>query len=612
MTAVQSKLELVDSARGGLEGALARRDFGRAVETLTSLLRTMDRSAGLVAREDVEELSAAFPDKIQEEAATRIAAAIAELFSADDFQLTDLQFRKLLPLHRWISTIFAASGFGAADFVLRRLGLVPTAEAIKSRSIFDLFKLCLLFSHESAIPLNFQLLFQRSPRLACGLGAAVLATRLAATPRADHKREALLKWMTWALARLDSLDGLPVEILADVWMGASYANGRGKHDIKRPLNALFRKQLAARGFQNPRFSPSETPRKTVFVILERFHVGHSIMRTHSISMQALKRRYRLVGIGPEGMVDDVGKAMFDAYHPLEPFEPSLKFVSNVLALAEKQRPAAVYYPSAGMSLYSVYLLNMRLAPKQLVALGHPATTHSDAIDAVLVEEDYLGDPSLFSERVVALPASAIPYLEPVLQNFEPAPRLAGEPVRVAVACTIMKLNPRFLAALKAVQERSPVRVEIHFMLGGSTGFQHVYARKAIEAQLPGAVVHPRAPYPEYMRNLSACDLFADPFPFGNTNGVVDTVFLGLPGVCLTGDEVHAHIDEGLFRRMNFPAFCIAKTVEAYVEALLRLVSDGALRRALSARLKANRPDRALYAGAPEKFAEIFAGLVETR
>jgi hypothetical protein len=395
-------------------------------------------------------------------------------------------------------------------------------------------------------------------------------------------------------------------------MGASYALDREKHEIKRPLNKLMRKHLASRGFRDRPLPPSEEPRKTVFVFVERFHSGHSIMRTHSISLQALRRRYRLVGFGPEGVVDDVAKAMFDEYHQFGPFEPSLNFLSSIIELSDKYRPAAVYYPSVGMSLYSVYLVNIRLAPKQLMALGHPATTHSDKIDYVLVEDDFIGDKALFSETIAALPKNALPYLEPALPGFEPARRRRGEPVRVAVACTIMKLNPRFLAACRAVRDRSPVDVEFHFMLGGSAGFQHVYARKAIQAQAPGAIVHPRAPYAEYMRRISACDLFADPFPFGNTNGVVDTVFLGLPGVCLTGDEVHSHIDEGLFRRMKLPDFCITKTVEEYIEALLRLVSDGELRRTLASELKANRPDRALYSGAPETFADIFAELVEAR
>ena len=387
-------------------------------------------------------------------------------------------------------------GSGNTDFVLRRLGFVPTAEAIKSSTIFDLFKFCLLYSHELSIPLNFQLLFARSPPLACGLGMALLATRLTATPRAHGKREVPAEMDDRGADRLDKLDGLPTEVLVDVRMHASYADDRNKHDIKRPLNKLMRTHMATLGFRDPPLSPSEEPRKTIFVFLEWFHKTHPIMRTHSISMQALKRRYRLVGFGPEGVVDDAGKAVFDEYHQFRPFEPSLNFLSSVIELSQKQRPAAVYYPSVGMSLHSVFLVNLRLAPKQLIALGHPATTHSDKIDYVLVEEDYIGDKSLFSEKVVALPKNALPYLEPVLPNFEPARRRRSEPVRVAVPCTIMKLNPRFLAACRAVQDRSRVNVEFHFMLGGSTGFQHAYARKAIQAQAPGAVVHHRAPYPE--------------------------------------------------------------------------------------------------------------------
>src|ERR1700751_4567889 len=165
----QSGFEMAETDRGtigDLERALVERDFAKAFDTLASLLKTMGRTGGIISPDNVRQLSAAFPQDIQEEAATRLAAAIAELFSAAEFQLNALRFRSILPLHRHLSTIFAASGFGNSDFVLQRLGFVPTAEAIKSSTISDLFKLCLLYSYESAIPLNFQLLFQRSPRLA--------------------------------------------------------------------------------------------------------------------------------------------------------------------------------------------------------------------------------------------------------------------------------------------------------------------------------------------------------------------------------------------------------------------------------------------------------------
>ena len=47
-------------------------------------------------------------------------------------------------------------------------------------------------------------------------------------------------------------------------------------------------------------------------------------------------------------------------------------------------------PSIGMDLTAIFASNTRLAPVQVIALGHPATTHSDFIEYVIVEDDYVG------------------------------------------------------------------------------------------------------------------------------------------------------------------------------------------------------------------------------
>jgi hypothetical protein len=601
------------SSIADFEAAVWSRRHNDAFAHLAGLLGVLSRTGGATPLDPrSDRLAMAFPQEMQEEAATRLASAVAELFADGSFALDARQFRALLPHHRWLATIFAASSFGNADFVLQRLQLLPVREAIDSRTAPDLFKLCLLYSMESGVEFDFEALFRRSPAMACGLGIALLATRLAATPRAHGKRETLLKWMTEALERLETLEGLPSEVFVDVWMHCSYADDGGKHDIKKSLNALIRKHLARLGHADLPPSGREASNRTVYVFLEWFHQTHSIMRTHSISLRALRDRYKLVGFGPEGMVDAAGRALFDEFHFLGGFDGGLSFLRDVIRQAEKDRPVAVYYPSVGMGLHSIFLVNLRLAPTQLIALGHPATTHSDKVDFVLVEEDYIGDPTVYSEKLVPLPKNALPYFEPSLPDFQAMDRRLHDPIRIAVPAAVMKLNPRFLAACRAVQERSPVRVEFHFMVGGTPGLLHVAARKSVLSQLPQAVVHPTRPYREYMRSISACDVFANPFPFGNTNGIVDVAFLGLPGVCLTGPEVHSHIDEGLFRRLGLPDFCIASTVEEYISSLLKLVTDETLRTSLSSRLKRERPDRVLYGGAPEAFAEAFDALVTRR
>ena len=110
-------------------------------------------------------------------------------------------------------------------------------------------------------------------------------------------------------------------------------------------------------------------------------------------------------------------------------------------LLPKHRPVAAAVP----------LSNLRLAPLQLAAAGHPATTHAPSIDAMLVEEDTLGDAACFSERVVTLPRDCVVHVPPPgfqARPASPAWRAApgpGTPLRVAVCATSLKLNARFLA-----------------------------------------------------------------------------------------------------------------------------------------------------------------------
>ncbi|MCW5654798.1 hypothetical protein [Hydrogenophaga sp.] len=112
-----------------------------------------------------------------------------------------------------------------------------------------------------------------------------------------------------------------------------------------------------------------------------------------------------------------------------------------------------------------------------------------------------------------------------------------------------------------------------------------------------------------MEVIRHCDLFLNPFPFGNTNGIVDTVSAGLIGICRTGREVHEHIDEGLFRRLGLPEWTIANSTEAYVNAAVRLIDDPVERLALRKALLARNGVSTLFEGRPEVFGEKLLELV---
>lgn len=536
--------------------------------------------------------------------AGRIASALAALLADPAFQLTDPGFRRLIPLQRWLAIVFGASPFGTADHIIRLFNQEdPQTDRMTFRDS-DLLRFCLLYGPDSRIPLQPEVLWRKNKSLLAAVYLALLSPRIVLTDQAHAKREALLEWLRPKLKELAPHE-FPGDVL-NMWMCCSYAERADKHAIKREINDWVRQMLRAWQLSDLEAEPVSKGGKPVLLcVTEWFNSEHAMYRCHSLAVEALRERYHLVGVSLKAATDERARRIFDEIHVI-PREGQLKdAVRQVRELAAALRPAIVYYPSVGMFMETIFLCNLRLAPLQMIALGHPATTHSPFIDYALVEEDFLGDPACFSERVVALPRGSMPFRP--IENFpkvEPRIRHAPDPVRIAVAATGMKLNPRFMRTLQQIAQRSKARVEFHFYSGMARGLAKVYLQNLISRYLPGvAVVYPHIGYEQYIQNINTCDLFLNPFPFGNTNGTVDTVRQGLPGVCMTGPEVHSHVDEGMFRRLGLPEWLITRTPEEYAAAAVRLAEKHAEREALSRRLLENDPDAMLFKGDARLFAD---------
>ncbi|HBO39345.1 MAG TPA: adhesin, partial [Pasteurellaceae bacterium] len=218
-----------------------------------------------------------------------------------------------------------------------------------------------------------------------------------------------------------------------------------------------------------------------------------------------------------------------------------------------------------------------------------------------VEDDYVGSPDCFSETLLRLPKDALPYVPSALapSNIEYKLRENPEIVHIGIASTTMKLNPYFLDALKVIRDRAKVKVHFHFALGQSSGITHPYVERFIKTYLgDSATTYPHMPYQKYLEVLHHCDMMVNPFPFGNTNGIIDMVTLGLIGVCKTGPEVHEHIDEGLFKRLGLPEWLIADSVDEYIERAIRLAENHQERLTLRRYIIENNRLNTLFTGDP--------------
>lgn len=588
-----------------LEAEIAKKDYEAACRELLAILGKFDSNFG-----GIQEIECNFPQQLnglEEERAvylcTRLANAITALFTDPNLVISESGAKSFLVLQRWISLIFASSPFVNADHILQIYSQNPDPEGDihLSSNKSDFIKFCIMYLPESNKNVNLNALWNIDKNLCASLCFALQSPRFIGTPAAFHKRAVVLQWFPEKLAEFANLNDIPANISHDVYMHCSYDTAKNKHDIKRALNQVIRRHLVEQGWKDREITgiAEKNGKPVMVVLLEHFHGSHSIYRTHSTSMIAAKEHFHLIGLGSD-KVDQLGRDVFDEFHELSGAN-IFDRLNVAREICEKNGAAVFYMPSIGMDLTTIFASNTRLAPVQVIALGHPATTHSDFIEYVIVEDDYVGTEDCFSETLLRLPKDALPYVPSASapEQVEYHLRENPEVVNIGIASTTMKLNPHFLEALKTIRDKAKVKVHFHFALGQSLGITHPYVKRFIKSFLgDSATAHAHTPYHNYLNILRNCDMMVNPFPFGNTNGIIDMVTLGLVGVCKTGNEVHEHIDEGLFKRLGLPEWLIAHSVEEYIERAIRLAENHDERLALRRQIIENNGLKTLFTGNP--------------
>jgi len=445
----------------------------------------------------------------------------------------------------------------------------------------NLARFLLLFSAAAGMQVNLDEAINADAPAAIGAVLGYLATRFCFTDAAHAFREQMLAWLPGRLAQVN-LGGLALQALASPYMHCSYASAAAKHAVKAPMMAQMRRACLEAGCleYDPAAAPATSARPTIVVTAENFSLHHSIWRTHSRAVRALRDRFHVVGfVYPQHISPDLA----ECFDEIAPFAGEGSFFDVVRAIAGEIRardPVLVLHLGVGMSPFVIALASLRLAPVQAASFGHTATTASPVIGHMILPDDFVGEAACFTEHLVRLPPAALPYrirdgfdYAAVRVRAQTASRDETAPVRVAVPASAMKLGPPLFGALASASELAARPVEFQFFPLGCAGLGEAELRRRLATRLPTAVVNPELPYEIYAERLAACDFFVCPFPYGNMNSIVDAALLGLPGVCLDGPEAHAHADTAYFRRLGFPEDLIAATEAGYVAAIVRLIDD---------------------------------------
>jgi len=512
---------------------------------------------------------------------TYLAGAITAFFANPKVLLSPEGFQALAVYKKHLLGIFELSGFGDADHILGTIGNQTEEFKFSIQSEQQFIRFLLFYSLDSEIEIDFADLLKKAPKLVLPIYISLAGEECILNLTATKRRDKLLQ-----LGPL--LENIPLgnynilTRLSNLWMSCSYSELENKHAIKSHLNVVIQKFMEQQGITAPALPVPRKikPKPLMVIISERFTSTHAMYRCYAPSIEQLREKFELVCITESKSIDDNSKQLFDKVidFDLEKL-PSKKLVGKIIKL----KPDIIYFPSLGMSPWTLLLANLRLAPIQFMTLGHPATSKSPFIDYVLMQNIlFSNEVDCFSEKVILLDDREFFVNIPPYNSIKILPNIRNNPtvIKIVVTSTALKLNTSFMAVCKDILNNSQRAIEFHFF-PSEKGMIYQKIQQRIQQWIPDAIVYSTTDYNDYIANLNECDIHLSPFPFGGANSNIDSMQQGIPIVALEGQEPHSRTDSLFLTLSNLPDWLLTHSKEEYVQAALRLIHNDDERVAIS-------------------------------
>jgi hypothetical protein len=293
-------------------------------------------------------------------------------------------------------------------------------------------------------------------------------------------------------------------------------------------------------------------------------------RCFSSWIRPLESRFQTISLAYSSDIDNKAEELFDASYRINRDDG----LREILKLIRRIEPDVIYFPSIGMRLFVIMLASMRLAPIQIMTLGHPATSCLDTIDYVYLAKIDGEASSVFTEKTLIGSSAAELYVpHPNLPDKPPTPTQASSTtVHIAVNSKLMKLSYRLLEICQRLTQHANVNLNFVFFPGQKNAVLDGVSAE-IRSKLPNAKVMPYMSYPELLNELSKCDFSLAAFPFGNANSTVDACLIGIPVVCHFGREPSSQSDKRVLEKTGLGTDLVFDNDEDYFQGALKLVND---------------------------------------
>lgn len=475
--------------------------------------------------------------------------------------ITEVEFKYLLE-NKCILTSMYMAGF---DTRQRRLveNFYPTNNFTK-----NLTKILLLISLNN-LNSKFFVAYQNAPdNVAFQLAVSWLSERCITTKSGKVYHQKIISGFD--RFKEVSVDPDFYNWVAKAYMYTTYSNSVKKDSIKQLFHELISKQLYQEGDKNILSFNRQNIRKRprLVIIHEYFSDSHVMTRIYQETLKSLEAEFDVYNLS---WSNEPCSKITKRLKKVVKTKPNL---TSIIGKLKQISPDILFYPSIGMHALVIALSSLRLAPIQLQGFGHPSSSHSPFIDGSIhgsSEFKNSGKEQYFTyegyKQGIHLPFTLKEIN--VSKNYCRQAIVDSSKLNVGINAKVMKLCPDFISFLSSIDWGQNATLNF---FPAETGTEFLICEKLLHEQFPTSVVHHMEDYEVFMQQLSEQDLAVCPFPFGNTNGILDTMFLGLPTFALKGFEVCSSSEFQLLNTVG-ASFCTFSTKAEMALAIEQFVHD---------------------------------------
>jgi len=497
------------------------------------------------------------------------------LMTQPDFVVDRDRMLRFIALNHVIANVVAMSAFDTTDPWLEILLTQPD----------NLLKVLALYNPRCTTRIDRKALFAADPAAASTWYFCFY--RLYRTAPAEENALAHLReHLEFAAHAGDALD-VAVNVAHEAYFGATYIDAERDHLIKRHINRTLQAWPGLRAAIDCRPDP-----RKIAVLTATWFPGHSVYRCmHDfVARLAQDHELTLFHLGDDNAAVD-GRLFAGGVKrfALTGMPDLSQFTPNDFALA--------FYPDIGLSLESVILSNVRIAPVQVCGYGHPASTRGSKIDYWLGGRDVESVERAqrnYSERLVLIPGAGVAPLRPAIPRTSSTPPDGA--IRIGCSWYAQKVNAPLLALLERILERTAHGVHFVVFPGKAPRANGMVPfRSALQKRLgrENVTVHPNLDYPTYMAELAGCHFCLEPWPFGGYTTVIDALWVGRPVISIKGSRFFNRAGAYLLERAGLDEL-VVDSPHAWVDAAVRLAGEPARVAALSAKLAETDLDDAIF------------------